>query len=316
MLLSEAIDALAVATIANGRAKRTADSYREKLTHLVTFLGDRQIDDVTASDLRRYVADLRTRENRYQDHPYRANVDGALSPATVAGMVRAVKRLFNFLHDEGEVTSNPARNVSVSRPAKGKTPKAITFEDFRCLVDATAGDDRASIRDRAIVLFLADTGCRLGGLVGLRLTDLDLARRVAIVTEKGDKTREVYFQDLTRQALARWLAVRPSGASNRVFVRLHMQPGAVMDKEGIDQILRRLKARAGIEGPVNAHSFRHAFAREYLRDGGDLATLSDILGHSDITVTAMFYAVFLPSELQAKHDKHSPVNRLGRNGDP
>ena len=315
MLLSEAIEALAVATIANGRSKRTAESYREKLSHLVAFLGDHPVDGVTVADLRRYVADLRTREQRYEDHPYRAKVDGALSPATVASMVRAVKRLFNFLQDEGLVTSNPGRNVSVARPSKGNVPKAIAFKDLRRLLDATTGDDPASLRDRAVILFLADTGCRLGGLVGLRLADVDLDRRVAVVTEKGDKTRPVYFQDMTRQALARWLEVRPAGGSNRVFVRLHMSPGAALDKEGIAQILRRLKTQAGIDGPANAHSFRHAFAREYLSDGGDLATLSDLLGHSDITVTAMFYAVFLPSELQAKHDKHSPVNRLGREGD-
>jgi integrase/recombinase XerD len=315
MLLSEAIEALAVATLANGRSIRTADSYREKLSHLVAFLGDPPAEAVTVADLRRYVADLRGREARYEEHPYRSQLAGALSPATVASMVRAVKRLFNFLHAEGEIPSNPARNVSVARPSKGKAPKAIAFADLRRLVDVTAGDDPASIRDRAIVLFLADTGCRLGGLVGLRLADLDLARRAAVVTEKGDKSRDVYFQPITQQALARWLAVRPAGRSSRVFVQLHVDPGQALDKEGVDQILRRLKARAGIDGPVNAHSFRHAFAREYLSDGGDLATLSDLLGHSDITVTAMFYAVFLPSELQAKHDKHSPVNRLGREGE-
>ncbi len=314
MVLSEAIESLVEHTKAKHPYSRTADSYREKLAHLVAFLGDRPVDLITTKDLRRYMIDLATREVRYEDHPYRAKVHGVLSPATVATMFRAVKRLFNFLRDEGEITKNPACTVSVSRPAKGKIPKAIAFEDFQRLVDVTAGDDPANMRDQAIVLFLADTGCRLGGLVGLRLTDLDLARRVAIVTEKGDKTREVYIQDLTRQVLERWLSVRPAGESDRVFVQLHIHPGAVLRNEGVHQILRRLKARAGIEGPCNAHSFRHAFAREYLRDGGDLATLSDILGHSDITVTAMFYAIFLPSELQAKHDKHSPVNRLGREG--
>ena len=147
MLLSEAIDTLATATIANGRSKRTAESYREKLGHLVAFLEDRPIGEVTTTDLRRYVADLRAREGRYEDHPYRAKVDGALSPATVASMVRAVKRLFNFLQDEGLVTSNPGRNVSVARPSKGNAPKAIAFNDLRRLLDATTGDDPASLAD-------------------------------------------------------------------------------------------------------------------------------------------------------------------------
>ena len=61
MLLSEAIEALAIATIADGRSLATATAYRSKLAQLVAFLGDMAIDQVTVNDLRRYVADLRSR---------------------------------------------------------------------------------------------------------------------------------------------------------------------------------------------------------------------------------------------------------------
>ena len=58
---------------------------------------------------------------------------------------------------------------------------------------------------------------------------------------------------------------------------------------------------------MNPHSFRHAFAREYLLRGGDLASLSRLMGHASVEVTASFYAVFLVSELQEKHAKFSPI---------
>ena len=80
-------------------------------------------------------------------------------------------------------------------------------------------------------------------------------------------------------------------------------------------MLRRLARKAGITGPVNPHSFRHGFAREYLLSGGDLATLADLLGHSDVQVTWQSYAIFRTSELQAKHDKHSPIAQMGRKGE-
>ena len=75
-------------------------------------------------------------------------------------------------------------------------------------------------------------------------------------------------------------------------------------------MLRRYKRRAGLQGRVNPHAFRHAFAREYILNGGDLASLSDFMGHTQIAVTKQFYAVFLAEELRAKHDAFYPVSRL------
>jgi site-specific recombinase XerD len=315
MVLSEAIERLITATIADGRSPRTARDYRQKLAGLAAFLGpDRDLASIEADDLRRFVASLRQRSERYTDHAFRDPVAGGLSPASVAGVVRAVKRLFSFLASDGVLASNPARALRTPKLPKGKEPKAASLDDFLAMLAATAGGEPGQLRDRALLLFLADTGARVGGLVGLRLADLDLEHGAAWVTEKGEKRRAVYLTPETVEALRAWLAVRPGGNGGAVFVTLEGNHHA-LTRDGVTQLLRRLKARAGIDGPANPHAFRHAFAREYLRAGGDLATLSDLLGHSDIGVTANSYAVFLPSELQARHAKFSPVAQLKRNGD-
>ena len=59
------------------------------------------------------------------------------------------------------------------------------------------------------MLFLADTGCRRGGLVGLRLSDLELEQARAWVAEKGKNGARVFLSGLTVTALTAWLAVRP-----------------------------------------------------------------------------------------------------------
>lgn len=68
-----------------------------------------------------------------------------------------------------------------------------------------------------------------------------------------------------------------------------------------------IKQKAGIRGRVNPHSFRHGFAREYIRAGGDIVTLARLLGHENITTTAAFYAVFSDDELQEFHGRYSPM---------
>jgi len=89
MNLQDAINALAIATRANARSPATVHAYREKLSYLVTFLGvDTPVEDITVNDLRAYVAGLWDQE---------------LSPYTVSGRVTALKRLFNWLQEEGVI---------------------------------------------------------------------------------------------------------------------------------------------------------------------------------------------------------------------
>lgn len=78
-------------------------------------------------------------------------------------------------------------------------------------------------------------------------------------------------------------------------------------------MIKRLKKRAGIKGRVNPHSFRHGFAVEYIKAGGDVATLAKLLGHRNINTTAAFYALFTQNELSEMHNKFSPLREIGDN---
>lgn len=81
MVLSEAIEALVVATIADGRSAITAADYRQKLGYLLAFLGDMDVSEVTVTDLRRYVADMRGRDKLYAGHGFRHEHAGGLATA-------------------------------------------------------------------------------------------------------------------------------------------------------------------------------------------------------------------------------------------
>ena len=290
MTLTEAIKALLVATRADGRSPRTIAAYKEKLGHLVTYLGDVAVESITVDDLRGYIADQMSR----------------LSPFTVASRTRALKRLFNFLEAEGRIEVNPTRRIKTPKP-KRREPKAISLDDVRALLGTVKGDTLADVRDTAIILFLLDTGCRAGGLCGLRVDDLRLEAGLALVYEKGGKSRYVMFNPQTAKALRAWLAVRPEGGE-AVFVSLKRK--TALTPSGVWQMLQRRAERAGVEGASNTHAFRHSFAKNYLLSGGDLGTLADILGHSSVEVTKAYYGVFTLQELQEKHRRHSPIRKV------
>jgi site-specific recombinase XerD len=310
MTLLEAMDYFIIACKAEGLAPRTVEWYECRLGPFIGKHGTKHLSDITRHHIRAYIVELQERDNRYKgNHPYKQTIDGGLSPNTIRGHVRAIRRLFSWLVEEGyiEIEANPMLGIKLPSLPK-QEPKGIDLEDLRKLIAATEGEDPTMKRDRAVVLFLADTGCRLGGLLNLKVDDIDFERNVAIVFEKGAKTRPVPFTAATAEALKHWLEVRPTDRGNNVFVS--MTYPAPLTNSGVRQLLLRLKQRSGAKGRVNPHAFRHGFARQYLLNGGDLGTLADLMGHSDVKVTKDYYAVYTTEELARQHKKYSPITHL------
>jgi site-specific recombinase XerD len=274
MKLSKAVDLFLTGVVADGLSRRTEEWYRYCLAPIVEALGDPPVETTTADDLRGYLAALRGKETRWEGNHYRKPIKGGLSPFTMAGIVRSVKRFFNWLAENGRIEGDKNPAVHLKKPKlPSPQPKFASPEDIRELLKAARESKEAPVRDYLMVLFLADTGCRVAGLVGLKLSDLDLKDSRAWVTEKGRKGRFVFLSPVTKAAVASWLAVRPA-RGDFLFpgLREHFSAG------GVTGMLRRLARDAGIKGRVNPHSFRHAYARGYLDAGGDLGTLCDILG--------------------------------------
>jgi integrase/recombinase XerD len=220
-----------------------------------------------------------------------------MSPYTMYMIVVAWRRLFNWCVQRGHLARNPA--AQLKKPSvPDEPPKAISSASSIRMLNAAQAH---SERDYAIVCLLIDSGARVGGLSGLRLGDLELERGRAIVHEKGlggnRKSRTIHIKPRTVGAIRAWLDMRAVNGKS-VFG---------LASSGIYQMLERTAKRARVCGRFNPHSFRHAFARGLLENGADLATVSQLLGHSDVSVTVRFYARWSDAELHRKHAKFSPL---------
>lgn len=300
--LQDALDEYLIAARADGLSVATVKWYKSLLTAFARKLKTMALTEITTVQIRHYIISLREQGERYISAPQKPKQDGKLSEATIAGHITALHAFWSWCATEYQI-ANPMTNIKRAR-RREPIPKAIAPGDFVKLLEST---DQP--RDRALLAFLADTGCRLGGLLGLRIEDIDLIERRALVHEKGAKSRRVVFTAFTAALLRKWLHVRQS-ATDYVFVSL--TSGAALTPSGVNQLLKRLKAKAMVRGRVNPHSFRHSFAREYIKNGGDVVTLSRLLGHADINTTAAYYAVFTQGELAEMHDKYSMVGNLER----
>lgn len=262
------------------------------------------IERVGSLPIREYLIYMKEAKGHYRGS---STASGPLSPQTQAGRFRSLKRFFLWAWIEYELDpkTNPIRKVK--GPKRGDIPpKAVAISDIELMLAACKLNNPLDIRARAIVLFLLDTGCRASGLTGLTVDHLDLDHGRAILTEKGDKTRAVIFSTRTSGAIRHWLLVRPV-KSEFLF---SSDEGKQLTVSGLREILRRLAARAGVSGRVTIHGFRHAYAREFLTNGGSLAALQQLLGHSSPTVTIAFYARWDLKELTEQARQYSPVKNL------
>lgn len=290
-----------------GKSCQTLAWYRKRLIPMAEALGaGRSLVEVMEADLVEWYSGLASRSIRYAGSVSRPEIQGGLSKDTLHGYVRACKRFFGWLYWKNILTADISADLKLPRlPRRGR--KGISDADSAAILDAAQGNPR----DYALLKFMESTGVRVGGLAHLLLSDLNLdsgdqrIRRRATVREKGDKERVVVMTAVTLAALEAWLSVRPVIQDDHVFLgQSPGKPWKAITEGGIAQILKRYKLELGIAGKVSPHQWRHRWCRKRLQEGMGLKQVSQLAGHEDIAVTAMFYGGFSIDELQESYDKH------------
>ncbi len=244
---------------------------------------------------------------------------------------------------------NPAAYVEL---ASGKRPKAVLWTDEWVAQWRRTGkhpkvavwtpeqtgaflDHAEADRLYALYHLVTFRGLRRGEAVGLPWAEVDLARRSLQVSEqivqlgyrtetgppKSDSSRPVVLDEDSVAALrahkARQAAERLAwGAawveSGLVFTR---EDGSALHPEYVTRHFERLARDAGLP-PVRLHDLRHGAATLALAGGADLKTVSEMLGHSSITITADTYASVLPEVARRSAEAVARLVPRGQLADP
>lgn len=246
--------------------RRTREVYESVLRPLVAALGaDQQVDQITPAALVQYTNDLQKR---------------GYALATRNKHIKSIKTFFNWLIDIEEITRTPARAIQTKKPPRGVArSKAMTDPELERVLRYALHKPR----DYALILFLADTGCRAGGAAGLRVQDIEFERRRATVTEKGDKTRPVTFGEDCAAAIRDWLLKRKRHGEYVFANRSKKLTGAQ-----VGQIVRRACLKAGVRS-LGSHSLRHRKGHQFADQRIAASVAATAMGHSDVTITLTNY---------------------------
>ncbi len=234
--------------------------------------------------------------------------DQGLGVGGVHAHARAVRALFNWGEHEEILERSPAQRLELPSLTRERMP-TVTPELTKRLL-AAGKEAGQPLRDAALVVALFDTGLRVQELVDLKLQDLLFDRGLIRVNGKGSKERFVPIGARAMGAISAYLRRErePAYAGlEHVFLN---RSGAPLTKSGVQ--IRLSKLAGVVKVPRSAcapHAFRRGFAVEFLRNGGDVFTLQQILGHSSLDMTRR-YVTFLDGDLKAAHLRFSPGDRL------
>jgi len=155
-----------------------------------------------------------------------------------------------------------------------------------------------SLREKALLTLLVDTGARVGEIVGLRRQDIK-DDTIRVNGKTGE--RDIPISDETRQLLLALIAA--NGESEYVF---YGHKG-VLTRHGVYRIVHDYMIKAGIQGPkLGPHRIRHAFGKGYLVNGGDLRSLQELMGHANVSTTQKYASLNLNDCIQ-KHHRFTPL---------
>jgi integrase/recombinase XerC len=255
-------------------AGKSVANYAHELERLLRLLGTTRLDALASPQVRRFVAQLHA---------------GGLSPRALASVLTAWRGLYRWLVRHRGFAANPCQDVRAPRSAK-RLPKALSVEAAQKLLEAEPGDDAALARDHAMFELLYSSGLRVGELVSLNADDgrLDLRAGEVTVTGKGAKTRTVPVGARAREALARWLALRPRLAAPGERALFVGARGRRMSAGTVNARLKAWARRQGVDAKLHPHMLRHSFATHVLQSSQDLRAVQEMLGHASISTTQVY----------------------------
>lgn len=287
--------------LTRGLSPRTVLSYRDTFVLLLRYLATRQRCDVVDLTLDHVSAD---EVLAFLDH---LEVGRQNSVATRNARLAAIHSFVRFAATRGPEHVEHCQRV-LAVPTKRGPTRAVDYletHEIRAMLDTIPRKARHSVRDRALLLTLFNTGARVQELLDLRVRDVHLDRPAFVqLRGKGRKERLCPLWPETVEALR---SLQSTDGAAGIFCN---HRGEVLTRFGVRYILRRYAQQACTTAPslatkrVHPHTYRHTAAVHLLRAGVDLVTISHWLGHASVETTNRYAAI----DLETKRDA---LNRAG-----
>jgi integrase/recombinase XerD len=281
-----------------GLRPATVHSYRDTIRLLIVFIAAAKrtkLTKLTVGDLTfdRIVAFLRHLEQDRGNHARTRNQRLAV-----------IHTLFEYIATRSPEMLDVCQRVAAI-PARRVPPPETQFlelDEIQRLLRQLRDRGRHALRDRALILFLYNTGARVQEAADLRAEHLDLGEHPTVrLHGKGDKWRTCPLWRQTAAILDQLLQSENS-SSPPPAVAVFTARGQPLTRYGIYKIVRR--HAASLDDPrtgrrIGPHTFRHTAAMHLLEAGVEVNVIRGWLGHADVTTTNRYAEITTKTKQQA-----------------
>ncbi|MBV8087712.1 MAG: tyrosine recombinase [Chloroflexi bacterium] len=264
-----------------GFTANTLAAYRNDLNQFVDFVeasSDQPAATLEKSTIVNFMSHLRERE---------------YAASTIARRIAAVKSFFHYLQAQGAIRDDPTSTLHAPKVNKC-APRSISKEETETLLQQPKGTGPMNLRDKAMLGLIYATGMRVSELVSLDVADVDFESGLVSCSGRGARTRLIPVPRATLADVDLYMArgrptlLRGQHDDGALFLNHH---GLRMTRQGFWLIIKGYAERAGISSPITPHVLRHSFATHRLREGHDLKSVQELLGHASISTTQIYAEV-------------------------
>ena len=274
MKLDELIDEfLRYLKIDKGYSNNTINSYKLDLDKFLHFNKNKHIDNITSNNLKDYVKYLSSED---------------LNEKSISRNISCIKSFYKFLIINKYTKNNMSDNLYIPK-VKKTLPNTLSEEEVELLLDIKLNDSY-SYRNKAMLELMYSSGLRVSELVNLKLQDIDLNNDIVRIYGKGSKERIIPIGDYAKEYLEKYIyEYRGSMLKGKpcefVFLNNH---GMGLTRQAFFKIIKKIANEKNIKKDISPHILRHSFATHLLKNGADLRTIQELLGHSDISTTQIY----------------------------
>ena len=205
-----------------------------------------------------------------------------LKNTTISRRISALRTFYNYLLEKGFVKGNIFLNVKNPKLEK-KLPNYLNYTEIEELLESIDTKTDEGLERRLLIEMFYSTGCRVGEMVNVKISDIDFSSKTIKVMGKGSKERIVYYGDYASKYLEDYL--KNKDKKGYLFTN---KRGEKLTIEEVEYIVRDIMKHISIKTHVTPHTLRHTFATHLLNNGADIRTVQELLGHENISTTGIY----------------------------
>ncbi len=265
----------------------TIKMYQDHIPNMIDFFcscGAHETKHINQSLIERYMKFCLSRGNK--------NI-------TINKRIGMLTAMFKRTANAGLITM-PEYTVTKLKEAKAKI-EVIQKEDVMKILNRI---DSMKLSHQVIIYILLSTGIRRNEVVNIKIHNIDFKNKsIYLEHTKSGKPRYCYFGEKLESLLKLQIAEAIPGNPY-----LFPSKTGHMDKQSVSGFLYYLKKILDID-ILSSHKFRHLYATQLLKNGADIYTVKELLGHEKLENTQR-YLDFTNEEIKQNNFKYNPLNNF------